>query len=131
MDGLSLLRMIGGLGLVLGALGAALWLVRRYDIRLPGRFAGSDERRVSLVERLPIDAKHSIVLVRRDAREHLLLLSPDGSVLLEAGIVGGGVQPSSRWPENPAPPSPFAALLRDGLPSPIARRRPTALTTNA
>jgi flagellar biogenesis protein FliO len=41
MDLLSLFRTIGGLGAVLGILAGALWLVRRYDLRLPGRAIGA------------------------------------------------------------------------------------------
>ena len=43
MDLLSLLRMLGGLAIVLGMLAGALWIVRRYNIKLPGRIAGGDE----------------------------------------------------------------------------------------
>ena len=37
MDAIALLRSLGGLMAVLAMLSAALWAVRRYDIRLPGR----------------------------------------------------------------------------------------------
>lgn len=110
MDGLALLRMLGGLGLVLGALAGALWLVRRYDIRLPGRFADADDRRIALIERLPVDAKRSLLLLRRDGVEHLLLLAPEGSLLVEAGIVADDVaRPASG--RRRSPPLAFAALL--------------------
>ena len=87
MDLLSLLRMLGALGVVLGLLAGALWTIRRYDIKLPGRVAVGTGRRVELVERLPLDARRSVALIRRDGREHLILLSPDGAVLVETGIV--------------------------------------------
>ena len=87
MDGLSLLRMLGALGLVLGLLGGALWTVRRWDIKLPGRVAVGAGRRVELIERLPLDARRSVALIRRDGREHLILVGPEGAVLVETGIV--------------------------------------------
>ena len=115
MDGLAVLRMIGGLGVVLGALAAALWLVRRYDIRLPGRSAGGDARRVALIERLPIDAKRSVLLLRRDRQEHLLLLAPEGNVVIETGIVDLTHRgPAARASKAAAMP-PFAAVLKDRL----------------
>ncbi|RZT53375.1 flagellar biosynthesis protein FliO [Sphingomonas sp. BK036] len=91
MDLLSLLRTIGGLGAVLGILAGALWLVRRYDLRLPGRAIGARERRLELIETLPVDARRMIALVRRDGREHLVLLSPEGHLVLETALVRDAV----------------------------------------
>ncbi len=86
MTFLALLRMVGALALVLGGLAGALWAVRRFDLRLPGRIglAPRPERRLALVERLAVDPRRSLVLVRRDGREHLLLIAPEGHVVVEA-----------------------------------------------
>ena len=81
-----MLRTFGALGLVLGMLAGALWAVRRYDIKLPGRVSGSGRKRVELVERLAVDAKRSVALIRRDGCEHLILIGPEGHVTLETGI---------------------------------------------
>lgn len=87
MDAFALLRTLGALALVLGLLAGALWAVRRFDLRLPGRAAGgSRRRRVELVERLVIDAKRSVALIRRDGCEHLILIGPDGHATIETGI---------------------------------------------
>ncbi|MBO9713479.1 flagellar biosynthetic protein FliO [Sphingomonas sp.] len=87
MDILGLLRTLGALGLVLGMLASALWVVKRYDLRLPGRVTGgSRRRRIELVERLSVDAKRSVALIRRDGCEHLVLMGPDGHAVLETGI---------------------------------------------
>lgn len=87
MDLASILRTLGGLATVLGMLSAALWLVRRYDIRLPGRTGMARASRLELVERLPIDARRSVALLRRDGREHLILIAPEGHVILESAVV--------------------------------------------
>ncbi|HEX8446707.1 MAG TPA: flagellar biosynthetic protein FliO [Sphingomonas sp.] len=87
MEVVALLRTMGGLGVVLGLLAGALWVVRRYDIALPGRVGGGTNRRVELVERIQIDAKRSVILVRRDDREHLFVLAPDGATILETRIM--------------------------------------------
>ncbi len=81
-----MLRTFGALGLLLGLLAGALWAVKRYDIRLPGRVGGGGRRRVELVERLSIDAKRSVALIRRDGREHLIMMGPDGHSVIETGI---------------------------------------------
>jgi len=85
VDFLALLRTLGALGVVLGLLVGALWLVRRFNIRLPGGvvMGGTGERRLAVVERLPIDARRSVALIRRDDSEHLVLIAPEGLLLLE------------------------------------------------
>lgn len=88
MDLVAVLRMLGALGVVLGLLAGALWFVRRYNIRLPGAVArGGAGGRVALVERVGLDARRSVALVRRDGREHLILLSPEGNMLIESAIL--------------------------------------------
>lgn len=88
MDMLSLLRMIGALGVVLGLLAGGLWIVRRYEIRLPqtmlAGFANrTAPRRMELVERLAIDPRRSVVLLRKDGCEHMLLVAPEGLLVLD------------------------------------------------
>jgi flagellar protein FliO/FliZ len=88
MEIVAVLRTLGGLGIVLGLLAGALWAVRRYDIALPGRIGRAvPDRRLALVERVAIDARRSLVLVRRDGCEHLFVLLPDRVAVLETGIV--------------------------------------------
>jgi flagellar biogenesis protein FliO len=87
MDTYSLLRTLGALVTVLGMLAGALWMVRRYGIRLPGRINSGATRRLDIVERTAFDSRRSVVLLRRDGREHLILLAPEGNILLEAGLV--------------------------------------------
>lgn len=87
MDLLSLLRTLGGLGTVLGILAGALWLVRRYDLRLPGRTVSTPDRRLELIETLPIDSRRMVALLRRDGREHLILVAPEGHLVLETGAM--------------------------------------------
>lgn len=94
-----MLRTLGALGMVLGMLAGALWAVKRYDIKLPGRVSGSGRKRVELVERLAVDAKRSVALIRRDGCEHLILMGPEGHVTLETGIAA---------PEPVAAPQPAA-----------------------
>lgn len=87
MDLLALLRMLGGLAVVLGLLAGVLWVVRRYDIKLPGRIAAGPLRRIEMIERLPLDGRRSVALIRRDGREHLILLAPEGPLIVEKNIV--------------------------------------------
>ncbi|MHA6721123.1 hypothetical protein ACX40Y_16950 [Sphingomonas sp. RS6] len=99
MDLLSMLRTLGALSLVLGMLAGALWTVKRYDLKLPGRISGGGRKRVELVERLAVDGKRSVALIRRDGCEHLILIGPEGHATIETGIVA---------PPPPAAPEPVA-----------------------
>jgi len=84
MDILSVLRALGALAIVLGLLGGALWVVRRYDIKLPtGFMPAGTQRRLVLVERLAIDGRRSVALIRHDDREHLVLIAPEGLLMLD------------------------------------------------
>ncbi len=101
-----MIRTLGALGVVLGMLAGALWLVRRYDIKLPGRVSGAGRKRVELVERLAVDAKRSVALIRRDGCEHLILIGPEGHVTLETGIAAP-VPVAAPAPERAAPAADF------------------------
>jgi flagellar protein FliO/FliZ len=98
MDFLAILRTLGALGVVLGLLVGALWLVRRYNIRLPGgmTMGSAAERRLSVVERLPIDGRRSVALIRRDDKEHLVLIAPEGLLLLEVAPAASTRPPAPR-----------------------------------
>lgn len=133
MDALVLLRTFGALTLLLGVLAGALWAVRRFDIRLPGAVTRQPERRLELVERLGIDQRRSAILIRRDDREHLVIVSPEGQVVvetLEARPADKAPPKASSEEElDPRPlPESFTALLdwnlagsKDAHPRDVAR----------
>ena len=64
---------------------AGLWLVRRFDLRVPG--AAARGGRLELVGCTALDNRRSAVLIRRDGREHLLLVGPEGTVVVETSII--------------------------------------------
>ncbi|MBV9859267.1 MAG: flagellar biosynthetic protein FliO [Alphaproteobacteria bacterium] len=58
---------------------------------LAGRFApGGAKRRLGIIEAAAIDSKRRLVLLRRDEVEHLVLIGPDGSTVVESGIRPAG-----------------------------------------
>ena len=65
---------------------AVAWAARRFG--LGGRLAmqASKARRLHVVEVAPLDSRRKLVLVRRDASEHLLLLGHSQDLLVESGI---------------------------------------------
>lgn len=51
---------------------------------MPSRLA--KQKRLSVVEHLPLDHRRRAILLRRDNVEHLILLSPDGDCVIEPNI---------------------------------------------
>lgn len=117
-----MLRTFGALAMVLGMLASALWAVKRYDIKLPGRVSGTSRKRVEMVERLAIDAKRSVALIRRDGCEHLILIGPEGHATIETGIV----PPAPAAPEPKPEPAPAAAPA----PAPVPAAKPVLAAAN-
>lgn len=85
MDPTDYLRFAAALIFVLALIGAAAFALRAFGFMSPGsRRPG--ERRLNVVETLMLDARRRLVIVRRDDKEHLLLLSAQGETVLENGI---------------------------------------------
>jgi len=79
------LRFLIALVLVVAMIGALAWVARRFG--WANRFvAPAGKKRIAVLEVLPIDGKRRLVLLRRDAAEHLILLGAEGDLLIESGI---------------------------------------------
>ena len=80
------LKFVVALIFVLALIAGLTTLARRfgYGFRTPIR--GGKQRRLDVIEILPLDAKRRLVLVRRDDIEHLLLLGPGSDLIVEGGI---------------------------------------------
>jgi flagellar protein FliO/FliZ len=87
------------LGLI-AVLALFAWLARRFGLATRLMPSGG-KRRLAIVEILPLDGRRRLVLLRRDATEHLVLLGPDGALVVERGVTA-------------ATPSGFAAELAEG-----------------
>ena len=88
MDFAEYLRFFIALGFVLVLIAGLAALVRRsgFGGRLTTAPSAGSERRLALIEVRPLDAKRKLVLLRRDDREHLVLLGASGDLLIESGI---------------------------------------------
>lgn len=80
------LRFVLVLVFVLALIGVLAWVAKRSG--LMGRLTAtrSGARRLSVVEVLPLDARHRLVLLRRDRVEHLVLMGPGDSLVVEPEI---------------------------------------------
>ncbi len=89
------------------ALVVVIALIVAASILLPRLMHGANvprvarrNRRLRVVEMLPIDARRQLLLVRRDNVEHLILLTPERGQVVETGIRADAPAPSP--PEEPA-----------------------------
>lgn len=47
---------------------------------------GPSKKRLNIVEIMPVDAKRRLLLIRRDDKEHLIMLGTERDLLIEQGI---------------------------------------------
>lgn len=85
MSDLSLyLRAVLALVAVLALIGVIAFVLRRFGAERFKTVRG--KRRLGIVEVASIDARRRLVLVKRDAAEHLLLIGGPNDILIEYGI---------------------------------------------
>jgi flagellar protein FliO/FliZ len=87
MEAMELFRAVLALVLVLGLIGGAAWAARRFGPALWFGTRPKRDRNLGVLESLPIDARHRLVLVRHGERKHLLLIGPNHSLVVEDGAV--------------------------------------------
>ncbi len=71
---------------VLGLIMGMSWLLKRFGFGDSAKGPLARRRRVSMIESAAIDNRHRVVLVRRDDVEHLVLVGPNTSQVIERGI---------------------------------------------
>ena len=86
MEPVQYLKYIVGLLIVLGLIALIALLARRFGMVPRATRDPSAPRRLSITDVISIDAKRRLVLVKRDNREHLLLLGPERDVVVERNI---------------------------------------------
>ncbi len=80
------IRFLLALLLVLALIAALTWAARRFGIgghMVPNT---GQSPRLTIVEVKTVDPRRKLILVRRDHREHLILLGAENDLLLESGI---------------------------------------------
>jgi flagellar protein FliO/FliZ len=86
MEWMDLFRAILALVLVLGLIGGAAWAARRFGPAMLVAAKPKGQRSLGVIESLSLDARHRLVLIRRDDRRHLLLIGPGQSLVVEESI---------------------------------------------
>ena len=85
MDFAAYLKAFLGLAIVLGLILGLSWLLKRLGL---GDFKGplGRKRRLMTVEAVMLDSRNKAILIRRDDVEHLVLVGPNTSQVIETGI---------------------------------------------
>ncbi|MEX0582820.1 MAG: flagellar biosynthetic protein FliO [Sneathiella sp.] len=86
MEPVQYLKYIVGLLVVLGLIALITLLGRRFGMVPRATRDPSSPKRLSVTDVISIDAKRRLVLVKRDDREHLLLLGPERDLVVEQNI---------------------------------------------
>lgn len=119
MDFADLSRVLLAFVAVIGFIGLAAFAVRRFGLA-DGVNSLARERRLSVVESLPVDARRRAVIIRCDGREHLVLIGQSGEMLIDANLPP---QPANQTETTNAAPAPlaeaFAKLTRSRAPAPV------------
>lgn len=84
MEKIDLGRFVLSFAFVLMLIGGAAWLALKSGLSRKFAQRSSFASRLSVVDKLTIDPRHRLVLVRRDGREHLILLGASHALLLES-----------------------------------------------
>lgn len=81
----QLLRLLAALLFVIGLMGGMAYVMRRFGL---GQLPESTKKtsRLKIIETTPLDARRRLVLLRRDNKEHLVILSANGETVIETGI---------------------------------------------
>lgn len=82
---MDLVRLLAALAFVLALMGLLAFALRRYGSG-HGALLAPKNRRLKILEVLPLDGRRRAVLIARDRKQHLVILGPNGETVIESGI---------------------------------------------
>ena len=81
----QILRLVGAMALVLALMGGLALFLKKLG-RGGASLPAPKKRRLKLIESLPLDARRRLVILQRDARQHLVILGASGETVIETNI---------------------------------------------
>ncbi len=107
----QIFRFVIALVFVLGLIGVLSIVAKRVGLSPRAtRPTPGAKKRLSIVEVMAVDAKRRLVLIRRDDKEHLVLLGADRDLVVESNVATPPEQPS----DTGAHPGSFLDLATRG-----------------
>ncbi len=84
MDAADYIRFFAALLFVLGLMGGLAYVLKR--LGLQGKVLSTGDKRLKILEILPLDARRRLVLIQRDEAQHLVILGTSGETVVETNI---------------------------------------------
>jgi len=85
MEPVSYIKFLVALIFVLSLMLGLAYLLKRFGLT-QGRMMPPGQRRLRVVEILPLDARRKLMMIERDSVQHLVILSPAGETVVETNI---------------------------------------------
>lgn len=85
MDALDYFKFLAALLFVLGLMGGLALVLRKIGLGNVG-IVPADKRRLQIIEVLPLDVRRKALILRRDDKEHLVILGANGETVVETNI---------------------------------------------
>lgn len=104
IDGAQIIKFFAALTLVLGLMGGLALILKRFQ--LGGPIKTGSARRLKILEILQLDSRRKAILLRRDDKEHLVILGPNGETVIESGIISESEQSVERASTTEQPDEP-------------------------
>lgn len=86
IDTVSYMKFLAALIFVLGLIGGFALVAKRMGMGNRGPIRRGKGKRLSIIETMPLDAKRRIILIRRDDKEHLLVIGASSEQVIETDI---------------------------------------------
>lgn len=96
------LRFVFALAFVISLIGLLAFVAKRYGMGYRN-VPRTTKRRLSISEVMPLDGKRRLVLIKRDDREHLLVLGGQNDLVVEKNIMEDDLTFSQHLASTPAP----------------------------
>lgn len=71
---------------VLSLMGGLTYILKRIGPGGSSALLSTGKRRLKIIESLPLDARRKAMIIQRDNRQHLVILSPSGETVVETNI---------------------------------------------
>ncbi len=80
------IRLLAALAFVIALMGGLVFILKKLGLAHSASLSTGKQRRLKIIEALPLDARHRAVLLQRDETQHLVILGPNGETIVETNI---------------------------------------------